>query len=137
VGSSESDIIKGRKSHTLSLGVCSYERRMALMEQHSMNQQQKIDMVGRFNRILSDRGEIQINGNSIEDSAAFISALIDLDDFEVVTAISDLDDVIQNITFRDIPTTLIPDGELKRPTVNFVITPSGTEYTLDLRWNRS
>jgi hypothetical protein len=107
------------------------------MEQHSMNQQQKSDIVRRFNRILHDRGEIQINGNATEDSAAFILALIHLGDFEVVIAISDLDSVIQNMTFRDIPTTLISDGELKRPTVNFIMSPDGTEYTLDLQWNRS
>src|SRR3954453_6150082 len=107
------------------------------MEQHSMDQQQKSDIVGRFNRIQHDRGEIQINGNASEDSAAFILALSHLDDFEVVIAISDLDGVIQDMTFRDIPTTLIPDGELKRPTVNFVMSRDGTEYALDLQWNRS
>ena len=101
-----------------------------------MNQQQKSDIVRRFNQIRRDGGEIQINGKAVEDSAAFISALMHLDDFEVVTAISDLDSVIQNMGFRDLPTTLIPDGEGRRPTVNFMMSRDGTEYTLDLRWNR-
>lgn len=101
-----------------------------------MNQQQAGELSSQFKRIRAERGDMRIDGNVL-DEKTFIDALSRLDDFEVVNLISDLSSVIQNIEFRDSPTTYIPPGELKRPSINVQLESGGTEYTLDLRWNRN